>query len=147
MKIREAVKDDAPVIIGFQQAMAMETEGMQLDDATITPGVYAVFDDPARGTYYVAEDKGIVVASMMITPEWSDWRNSFVWWFQSVYVVPEYRRKGVFRAMYEFIRDRAIEAGIPGLRLYVELNNTRAMKTYEAMGMDGNHYRLYEWFS
>jgi len=147
MKIRPAAIDDAETIISFQQNMAMETEGMKLDNDIISAGVFAVFDDPSKGTYYVAEDNNNVVASLMITPEWSDWRNSNIWWFQSVYVLPEARRSGIFRKMYDFIKEEAIKQGIPGLRLYVEKDNLRAQQTYMAMGMDGEHYRFYEWFS
>jgi GNAT superfamily N-acetyltransferase len=143
--IRKATPADAPAIISFQQAMAMETEGLELKTEFITPGVKAVFDDPGKGEYYVAEDQGKVVASLMITYEWSDWRNANVWWFQSVYVIPEYRRSGIFRMMYGFVRSEGEKEGIAGLRLYVESENHRAQKTYEAMGMDGSHYRMFEW--
>ena len=145
ISIRTATPDDAPSIIAFQQAMAMETEGMELKPDVITNGVMAVFRDTNKGRYYVAEDQGQVIASLMITYEWSDWRNAVIWWFQSVYVIPEYRRKGIFRMMYEHIRREGIECGIAGLRLYVESENLRAQKTYEAMGMDGRHYRTFEW--
>jgi ribosomal protein S18 acetylase RimI-like enzyme len=143
--IRKATPGDAPGIISFQQAMAMETEGMELKTDLITSGVMAVFNDPAKGQYYVADDSGRVVASLMITYEWSDWRNASIWWFQSVYVIPEYRRKGIFRMMYDHIRKEGMSCGIAGLRLYVESENVRARKTYEAMGMNGNHYRTFEW--
>lgn len=144
MKIREAYREDAETIISFQQLMAMETEGMKLEHSTISGGVMAVFNDPSKGTYYVAESDNKVVASLLITPEWSDWRNSYIWWFQSVYVIPEQRRKGIFREMYIFIKEAALKDNIPGLRLYVEKDNVRAQQTYEAMGMDGEHYKLFE---
>ncbi len=147
MKIRTANRSDAETIISFQQNMAMETEGMHLNGSIISVGVYAVFDDPSKGKYYVAEDNGKIVASLMITYEWSDWRNSNIWWFQSVYVLPEARRGGIFRQMYDYIKEEALKQGIPGLRLYVEKDNIRAQQTYEAMGMNGDHYRFYEWFS
>jgi len=111
----------------------------------VTKGVNAVFTTPSRGQYWVAEEKGFVVASLLITYEWSDWRNSDVWWFQSVYVLPEYRRTGIFRSMYNFIRDEADKQNVAGLRLYVETNNSRAQKTYEALGMRSEHYTMYEW--
>lgn len=142
---RRATPDDAPAIIAFQQAMAIETEGLELKRELITNGVMAVFRDENKGKYYVAEENGTVVASLMITFEWSDWRNANIWWFQSVYVIPEYRRKGVFRMMYDHVRKEGIEKGIAGLRLYVESENTRAQKTYESMGMNGAHYKTYEW--
>jgi ribosomal protein S18 acetylase RimI-like enzyme len=93
----------------------------------------------------VAESDGKVVASLLITYEWSDWRNCSVWWFQSVYVVPEFRRQGIFRKMYNHIRDLAVKQDIAGLRLYVETKNLRAQKTYQALGMSSEHYSFYEW--
>ena len=143
--IRKAIPPDAPSIIGFQQKMAWETEKITLAAETVTKGVNAVFVDPAKGEYYVAEADGKVVASLLITYEWSDWRNRNVWWFQSVYVVPEFRRQGIFRKMYTFIRNKAEEQGVAGLRLYVETGNTRAKQTYEALGMTSEHYSFYEW--
>ncbi|TFH46197.1 MAG: GNAT family N-acetyltransferase [Bacteroidia bacterium] len=145
--IRKAHPDDAIAIIAFQQAMAMETEGLELKRELITNGVMAVFRDENKGVYYVAEENGVVVASLMITFEWSDWRNANIWWFQSVYVIPEYRRMGVFRLMYDHVKNEGIAQGIAGLRLYVESENTRAQKTYESMGMDGAHYKTYEWMA
>lgn len=143
--IRKASPSDAPVIISFQQKMAWETEKMTLDPATVIKGVNAVFDDSSKGQYYVAVADGNIIASLLITFEWSDWRNCNVWWFQSVYVVPEYRRKGVFRKMYTFIRELAEKQGVAGLRLYVETRNINAQKTYEALGMSSEHYSFYEW--
>jgi GNAT superfamily N-acetyltransferase len=143
--IRKATSSDAAAIIDFQQKMAWETEQMNLKSELITKGVDAVFQNPARGQYYIADNEGTVVASMLITYEWSDWRNTDVWWFQSVYVLPAYRRRGVFRSMYSYIKSEADKQGIAGLRLYVESNNTRARKTYEALGMSSEHYKMYEW--
>ena len=105
----------------------------------------AVFDNPSRGDYWIAGSDGTVIASLLITFEWSDWRNANVWWFQSVYVVPGYRRQGVFSMMYSHIRKLAEEQDVAGLRLYVETKNTRAQKTYEALGMSSEHYAFYEW--
>ena len=143
--IRKANLKDASVIIDFQQKMAWETEQINLADETISNGVHGVFNSPSRGQYYVAESNGTIIASLLITYEWSDWRNADVWWFQSVYVLKEYRRKGIFREMYSFIRNEAEKNGIAGLRLYVESNNTPARKTYEALGMSSEHYTMYEW--
>jgi len=145
ISIRQANRSDAEIIIGFQENMALETESIILDNKIICSGVYAVFDDPSRGRYYVACSESKVLASLLITYEWSDWRNCYIWWFQSVFIMPEYRRRGIFKQMYEFIRDKACNEGIGGLRLYVELNNKKAQKTYEAMGMCGEHYKMYEW--
>jgi GNAT superfamily N-acetyltransferase len=145
--IRKGEPEDASDIIDFQRKMALETEQLALDFEVITKGVNAVFENPAHGQYWVAEDNGKVVASLMITYEWSDWRNTNVWWFQSVYIIPDYRRKGIFRSMYSSIKKEADRQCVTGLRLYVESNNSRAQKTYEAMGMKNGHYLLYEWFS
>jgi GNAT superfamily N-acetyltransferase len=145
ISIRHATLRDAPIIIGFQQKMAWETEKMSLVGNTVTKGVHAVFDEPSRGQYYVAESAGKIIASLLITYEWSDWRNCNMWWFQSVYVVPEYRRQGIFRKMYFYVRSLAEEQGIAGLRLYVDTKNERAQKTYEALGMSSEHYSFYEW--
>jgi len=133
------------VIIDFQLKMAWETEQMTLVPEKITKGVSAVFTSSTRGQYWVAEDNGNVVASLLITNEWSDWRNADVWWFQSVYVLPEYRRKGIFRSMYSHIKDVADKNNIAGLRLYVETNNSKAQRTYESLGMISGHYKMYEW--
>ena len=143
--IRKAKPSDADTIIDFQQKMAWETEEMTLVHEIISKGVNGVFEDPSRGQYYVAESTGNVVASLLITCEWSDWRNTNVWWFQSVYVLPEFRRTGIFRKMYTFIKDEAEKKNIAGLRLYVETKNLRAKKTYEALGMRSEHYTMYEW--
>jgi GNAT superfamily N-acetyltransferase len=143
--IRKAIAEDSEKIISFQLAMASETEDIKLDSTIVTRGVKAVFDSPERGQYYVAEDGGAVVASLLITYEWSDWRNTDVWWFQSVYVIRSYRRRGVFRLMYSYVKQEADRLNIAGLRLYVESNNNPARKTYEAMGMSSQHYTMYEW--
>jgi len=145
MIIRQATKEEAPTIIDFQQKMAWETEQMTLKPEIIDGGVNGVFSNPARGRYWVAEDNGKIVASLLITYEWSDWRNADVWWFQSVYVLPEWRRKGIFRMMYAHIKNEAENKGIAGLRLYVETNNSIAQNTYDALGMKCEHYRMYEW--
>ena len=145
IKILEACKNDAEAIIDFQQKMAMETEGMVLDYIIISSGVNAVFEDPTKGKYYVAIADDKVVASLLITYEWSDWRNSYIWWFQSVYVLPEYRREGIFSRMYDFVKYKALSSNVAGLRLYVESNNSLAMKAYRAKGMNGDHYKLFEW--
>lgn len=145
ISIRKALLTDAPSIIDFQLKMAWETEKMKLAPETVTKGVYAVFHESSRGQYYVAAEAGNVVASLLITFEWSDWRNCNVWWFQSVYVLPDYRRQGIFRKMYLYIKQLAEEQGVAGLRLYVETKNDRARKTYEALGMSSEHYSYYEW--
>ena len=144
--IRPAAADDAATIAEFQVAMALETEGLDLERPTVAAGVRAVFDDPAKGRYWVAETEGAIAGSLLIVPEWSDWRNGTVWWIHSLYVPPEHRRRGVFRAMYAHLRGLVqADDGLKGLRLYVERDNAGAMRTYEALGMDGDHYRVFEW--
>jgi ribosomal protein S18 acetylase RimI-like enzyme len=145
ISIRKANQEDAALIIDFQQRMAWETEGFELQSEIVTKGVHTVFAYNEHGQYWVAESDLKVIASLLITYEWSDWRNARVWWIQSVYVVPEWRRKGVFRAMYNKIKAEAEAKGIAGLRLYVETNNIEAQKTYESLGMQCQHYRMYEW--
>jgi GNAT superfamily N-acetyltransferase len=108
--------------------------------------VQRVFDEPSIGRYWLAEADGDVVGCLLILPEWSDWRNGTVLWIHSLYVRPDHRRRGVFRALYEHLRG-VVEAdeSLKGLRLYVEKANAAARRAYEAVGMDGEHYRLYEW--
>jgi GNAT superfamily N-acetyltransferase len=145
LSIRKARLEDAISIIDFQQKMARETENISLPAETVTKGVHSVFSDSGLGQYWIAEDDSLIVASLLITYEWSDWRNTNVWWFQSVYVIPSHRRKGIFRSMYMHIRAEAEKTGVAGLRLYVESNNSGAQKTYEALGMKREHYTMYEW--
>ena len=143
--VRVAEEGDASTIRDFQLAMARETENLELDKERVTRGVSSIFSGKGKGRYFVAEADGRIAASLLITYEWSDWRNADIWWFQSVYVLPEFRRRGIFRSMYDYIKETAEREGVAGLRLYVETGNTRAQKTYESMGMDGSHYKMYEW--
>jgi len=145
MTIRQARPEDADAITDFQKKMAWETEQFQLDNEKVTNGVLKVFAEPFRGRYWVAEDEGTVIASLLITFEWSDWRNTDVWWIQSVYVLPGFRRRGVFREMYKAVKEEADKQHVAGLRLYVETNNVPAQKTYESLGMQCQHYKMYEW--
>jgi len=146
MFIRPGTCADADTLADFQLRMAMETEGLRLDPEVLSSGVRAVLDDPSKGSYWVAEEDGRVIASLLVVPEWSDWRNGTVWWIHSLYVRDEYRRRGVFRALFGHLK-RLVQQddGLKGLRLYVDRRNARAQQAYEAMGMDGDHYRLYEW--
>lgn len=143
---RAARRDDIPSIASFQIAMAEETEGLALDGETVGLGVQAVFDDAGKGSYWVAEEEGKVQACLLTLPEWSDWRNGTVLWIHSVYVIPEARGRGIFRGMYEKLVEKVkADPTLRGLRLYVDRNNERAMEVYESVGMNGEHYRLYEW--
>jgi ribosomal protein S18 acetylase RimI-like enzyme len=144
LHIRSATAEDASIIAEFNIRMAMETENLALDPSTIFPGVRAVFADPTRGQYFVAESAGNVVGCSMITHEWSDWRNGDIWWIQSVYVHADFRRTGVFSALYRHVQKVARAAGAVGLRLYMEEENAAAQATYERMGMRVTHYRVLE---
>jgi len=144
LRVREAGMADINILVDFNAAMALETERKTLDPLTLSAGVAAVLAEPRRGFYLVAEAGREVVGCLMITYEWSDWRNGDWWWFQSVYVHPEQRRNGVFRAMYaEVERLASARADVAGLRLYVERDNRRAQKTYASLGMHEEHYRMY----
>ena len=144
--VRPAAGRDHHTIVAFQRRMAHETENLTLDETTVAVGVRTVLEEPARGCYWLAELDGQVVGCLLTLPEWSDWRNGTVLWIHSVYVRPEFRRRGVFRALYRHVA-RIVErdASLKGLRLYVDRRNLAACKTYEALGMDGEHYQLYEW--
>ena len=148
MEIRTARVEDAPTIARFQERLAEETEDFRLDPAVVAKGVQAVFDDPSKGAYWVAVDGGEVIASLLTLPEWSDWRNGTVLWIHSVYVLPDHRRRSVFRTLYQGLRERVESSpDLRGLRLFVDKRNTRAKATYESLGMTAEHYELYEWMS
>lgn len=147
--IRLANRQDAPAIVEFNQAMAQETEGKLLDRAILNGGVEAVFDgggDAEKGFYVVAESvEGEIVGGLMVTFEWSDWRNSWFWWIQSVYVLPDFRGRKIYRRLYEFVREKAAATkNVCGFRLYVERENERAQRVYEKLGMQQSHYLMYE---
>jgi GNAT superfamily N-acetyltransferase len=146
VRYREGLPSDAAAIINFQIAMARETEDFDLVRDITTKGVHAVFANPAYGRYFVAEAEGRVIASLMITYEWSDWRNGMVWWIQSVYVVPDFRRRGVYAGLYEHVKAMVeAEPSIRGIRLYVDNRNKPAQEVYARLGMEGEHYRVFEW--
>ncbi len=144
-RIRDARPDDADTIAAYNAAMAAETEERALDPAVVGAGVAALLADPARGRYWVAEADGRIVGQLMVTWEWSDWRNGTMWWIQSVYVLPEYRRQGVFSALYRHVESRArATPDACGIRLYVEDGNERAQQTYLALGMLRPGYQVME---
>lgn len=146
LRIRAAQPADAETLVEFQLRMAAESEGLELDRATVTRGVRAVFDDAAKGRYWVAEESERIVGCLMAVPEWSDWRNATVLWIHSLYVVPEARRRGVFRALYLHLKQQVESSPhLAGLRLYVDKSNQLAQQVYVAMGMTREHYDLYEW--
>lgn len=140
--IRAAEVADVAFLVESNTAMALETEHKSLDRDVLTRGTQAVFDDPRRGFYLIAELDGERAGCLLVTHEWSDWRNGDWWWFQSVYVTKAARRAGVFRALYAEVERRARAAGAVGLRLYVERDNERAQQTYVSLGMEEEAYRM-----
>ncbi|HEY8518428.1 MAG TPA: GNAT family N-acetyltransferase [Candidatus Binatia bacterium] len=143
--VRPAIPADRDVLVEFACAMARETEQRELDVATVRAGVEALLADPTRGRVFVVDLGGRAVATLMLTLEWSEWRNGFLWWIQSVYVAPEHRQRGFYRMLHEHVRALAREAGdVRGLRLYVERDNRRAQATYRRMGMEETGYLVYE---
>jgi GNAT superfamily N-acetyltransferase len=146
VRIRLALEEDKKTIASFQLEMAKETENIKLEEEVLINGVTAVFRDPTKGKYLVAEDDNQIVGSMLLTPEWSDWRDKWVLWIQSVYVIPEFRRKNIFSLMYEFAKQIAEhDEDVAGMRLYVDNSNEKAIKVYKAIGMNGDHYKVFEW--
>ena len=145
MTIREARPDDVDVLVRFNAAMAKETEDKSLDIERLTRGVKAIFESPEKGFYMAAEAGGCVVGSLLITYEWSDWRNATFWWIQSVYVKPDWRRRGIYRAMHDWVHAAArSRPDVCGIRLYVDLDNEIAQNTYANLGMVRAHYYLFE---
>lgn len=143
--IRRATPADAAVIAEFNARLAAETEGVTLAPATIAGGVASVLADPAKGHYFVAEDGGEVVGQLLITYEYSDWRDGWLWWIQSVYVRQDHRRQGVFRSLYEHVEARALaDPTVAGIRLYVEHENHAAQQTYLRLGMHQTGYLVME---
>lgn len=138
--VRTATVKDAATIALFNIRMAMETENLKLDPTVVEHGVKNLFAAASRGTYYLAELDGMIVGCLMITHEWSDWRNGDMWWIQSVYVAPEARKAGVFRSLYTHAEQLAREAGVVAIRLYVDRHNERAKATYQKMGLQLTEY-------
>ena len=142
---RVAISADAATLAEFNRAMALETESKVFAAENLLPAVEAVLRDPRHGFYIVADAGREIAGSLLVTYEWSDWRNGRTWWIQSVYVRPAHRRRGVYRTLHEFVRERARAAGdVVGIRLYVERENAAARRTYGALGMTETPYRIYE---
>ena len=145
MNIRTATREDAHALGSFNQAMALETEGKHLVHEKISNGVGKVFEDQKKGFYVVVENEDQIIGGLMVTYEWSDWRNAWFWWIQSVYILPDERGKKLYSKMYEFVKARAAEQGnVCGFRLYVETENEHAQEVYDAVGMTRSHYLMYE---
>jgi GNAT superfamily N-acetyltransferase len=141
MTIRQATPADAPIIVEYNRLMALETEDKVLDPEVLGAGVQAALDDPQKLLYFLAMDDGQVVGQLGVTTEWSDWRNGYLWWIQSVYVPAQARRKGVFRALYKHVYEAACaEGNVIGLRLNVDRDNEKAQKTYLSLGMEWTDY-------
>jgi len=142
--LRPAVPADAPVVRDFNLALALETEGLRLDPEIVLRGVAALLADPTKGRYFVAESGGAVIGQLMHTYEWSDWRNGMFWWLQSVYVLPEARGRGVFTSLFRHLEAlAAADAGICGMRLYVERHNEKAQAVYRRLGLDSAGYEVF----
>jgi len=145
LRARQAMPDDLEILVEFNAAMARETEGKALDRDRLRAGVAAVLTDGDRGFYLVAESAGTVVGQLLVTFEWSDWRNGYFWWIQSVYVAPEHRRRGVYRMLETRVRDEARRRGhVCGLRLYVARGNRIAQRVYANLGMRRSQYEMFE---
>ena len=145
MNVRKATVEDTDLLVEFNRAMAEETEGKTLSVEKLTAGVRAVFDDASRGFYLIAELDGRPAGGLLITTEWSDWRNAYFWWIQSVYVNPAYRKKGVYKTLHNHVVETARQSGnVCGIRLYVDHDNTGAKATYQRLGMTPGHYDFYE---
>lgn len=146
MKVRIATLNDIEQIVSFQIKMASETENIELHEPTVKKGVTAVLTDNTKGQYYVTESNGEIVGSLLTTFEWSDWRNGTILWIQSVYVLPGFRRKGVYRNMYLHLKQMVLENdNLNGIRLYADKSNQPAHNTYLKMGMNPDHYVTFEW--
>lgn len=142
----KARPQDAQAIQNFQMEMAWETEKLRLDPSTLSKGVAAVFAKPELGQYHVCLRGNEVIGSLLIIGEWSDWRNGTVWWIHSLYFEPEFRGQGLFSKMYAYIKEQVEkDPAIRGLRLYVDHSNLKAQEIYKQIGMNGDHYRLFEW--
>lgn len=146
MIVREAHEKDIPHLLDFQLKMALETENITLEISSLTLGVNRLFKDPTKGRYYVAEDNGEVVGCLMTTYEWSDWRNGTILWIQSVYISKEHRGKGVYKSLYEYIKQMTHDdPDLKGIRLYVDKSNHAAQQVYSNLKMNGEHYQVFEW--
>ncbi len=146
VKIRNGERKDLEFLVEAQIAMALESEDLALDKEVLTNGINHLFDNPDSGSYLIASIEDKPVACSLILNEWSDWRNGNVIWIHSVFVLPQYRKMGVFKKIYGHIKESVQrDSSLKGIRLYVEKENARAQEVYSKLGMDGDHYKLYEW--
>lgn len=146
IEFRKSTLQESDIIATFQILMAKETEGIDLDPEVCKQGVSAVFKDSSKGVYYICKVEDRIVASLLITFEWSDWTNKNVWWIQSVFVEKEFRGRGIYKGLYSYIKGLAIKDNtVRGIRLYVDHNNSKAQQVYLNLKMNNNHYDLFEW--
>jgi len=146
IEIREGKLSDSERIVELQLLMAQETEGLQLDKDVVNNGVRSALQEPARGTYWVAEEKGEILGVLLAIPEWSDWRNGTILWIHSLYIIPQARRHGIFKKLYSNLKKQIQQSEeLMGLRLYVDKRNKSAQEVYERLGMNKDRYELYEW--
>lgn len=144
--IRKAFPEEWETLANFQMHMALETENISLDPFVLGQGVKQIFAQPASGFYLVAQFNDQIVGSLMVTYEWSDWRNRQIYWIQSVYVLPEFRKRGIYRSLYNHVVSLAQQSDdVGGIRLYVDRTNTNAQQVYSKLGMNGDHYQVFEW--
>jgi ribosomal protein S18 acetylase RimI-like enzyme len=143
-EIRVADLSDLSALVEHNLAMALETENLVLKKDIVEAGVLRVFQDTAKGFYLIAEINQQIAGSLMITFEWSDWRNEDIWWIQSVYIRPDFRKKGIYKKLYNSVKKMALESGTGSIRLYVEQTNTQAKTVYLQLGMEHSHYNLFE---
>ena len=144
LTITRGKASDIDAIVRFQADMAVESEGTMLDMDRLTLGVISAINDEQKGIYLVARANDTPIGSLMLTREWSDWNNMWYWWIQSVYVMPEYRNQGVYRAMYATLKDMARENGVSQIRLYADRTNLSAQQVYQRLGMTESHYLMFE---
>jgi len=144
--VRKANKEDLEFVVQCQMNMAMETEGLELDKEILQKGVQSILEDSNKGEYFIEFSEEGNRGMLLITKEWSDWRNAWVWWIQSVYVMVNFRKKKVYTNLYQYIKDLAIDnEEVRGIRLYVDKTNSKAQKVYSRLGMNGEHYATFEW--
>jgi GNAT superfamily N-acetyltransferase len=144
--VRKATKKDVEFIVQCQIKMAMETEGLELDKEILEKGVGSIIEDSNKGEYFIEFSEEGNKGMLLITKEWSDWRNAWIWWIQSVYVLDDFREKKVYSNLYQHIKKLAIESNeVRGIRLYVDKTNSKAQQVYSKLGMNGEHYATFEW--
>ncbi len=146
MDIQLAKSQHVEILVQFQLNLAIETENLVLDRSVVNQGIHELFLNPQKGVYYIVIQNEEVIACTLTIPEWSDWRNGTVLWIHSVYVSKKFRKKGVFKGIYQFLKNKVNnEKSLVGLRLYVDKRNQNAQNVYNALGMNGEHYQLFEW--